>query len=291
MIKTLFRESFRNILYLLAYPFFLKKVKKFKDIHHGEEAYIIADSSELRLMDLTVFDDLPAICFNFSFFINDILNRTKPTYTHLIESFYFYKYFTYEGNRLNITKSLKNVLDSRNFVFFTNLTNILNFFLYDVYYLFMTLPEDKFTKKIKQEDKFVTSLSIKTAISLAIYMGFKKVYLVGFSFHSESLAHHWYDDLPIENFRVQYGKPAQEMIRKSKSKNYFFEEANKSIEIVGVTPFKPEESYFPYVLYENHFGKKIQLRSPFEMTDFHDILLFKKLETDFIKEHSNRVIQ
>ena len=284
MIFSLIKKITKEFSYLLFYPFFLRKLKKFKNIHFGEEAYIIADSSELRLMDLSVFDDLPAICFNFSFFINEILNRTQPTYAHLVESFYFYKYFSHDGKKVNILKSFKNVLKSKKIVFFTNLTNFFNFLSYDVNYLYMKFPGDTFTRKIKKEDRFVTSLSIKTAISLAIYMGFKKVYLVGFSFHSKSLAHHWYDDLPFVNFSSQYGKPAHEMIRTSESKNYFFDEARKLIDIVGITAIEPEESYLPYLLYSSFSRMIIPPRHPFEMTDFHEILLFKEIEAASIMD-------
>jgi hypothetical protein len=256
----------------------LKQFKKFKDLHKGEEVYIIADSSELRLMDLSIYDDKPAICFNRSYFIKEIYNRKNITYAHLIESFYFFKGYKHNGKKIKIQKLIKQLIKEEKIIFITNLTNFINFMFYPVNYIFIKLPSDLFTRQIYKLDRIVTSWSIKFAISLAIYMGFKKAYLIGVSFHSESLAHHWYDDIEITKFHSAYGLHAHDKLRNHTSHDFFFREAQKHIEIEGITVFEPINSYFKYKIHTKSRYLMRTPKSPYEMTDFADLIEFNRLE-------------
>jgi hypothetical protein len=271
------KKILRSTIYLFAYPL-LFRVSKFKDLHLGEEVYIIADSSELRFIELKQFDDKPAIFFNMSFFIEGVINRKQATYGHFIESFYFFNTYSYKGKKYNIAKIIKNYLKSSNMVFFTYLTNILNFPIHRVYYLFQNLPGDIFTSYEKKNNEVAFRWSIKTAISLAIYMGFKRAYIIGFSFHDKALEHHWYDFKKIEKkTNLQYESVVEKLLNK-KVHNEFFNNAKKRIELVGLTVFNPSKSYLEYqnIFYKN--GVKRLPIEPINMTSWTDALIFRALE-------------
>lgn len=281
------KEKLKSILYFIAFPILFKTLK-FKNLHFNEEVYIIADSSELRFIDIKKLDDKPAIFFNNSYFINGVMDRTQPTYTHLIESFYFYKKYKNDTRKVGLAKSIKKLLIKENIFFFTNLTNIFNFIFTPAHYVFNRLPMDKFTKSQLSINTTVFRWSMKTALSLAIYMGFKKAYLIGFSFSDVSLANHWYDDLPISLFSSPPYKDAVDKLKSIPSHNNFFVEAETKIEIIGISLKKPKVSYLKWVLYEDLFGSPLSKpKSPHEMTKFKDVILFQMLQRNSIIAKKN----
>jgi hypothetical protein len=266
------KKYLKEIFYFLCFPLLLYFILPLKHKHLGEEVYILADSTELRFMDLSIFDDKPMICFNESFFIKEILNRREVTYAHTIESFYFFKgYKTNNRKKIYLQNLIKPLIKTGKIIFFTNITNFLNFLPFNVKYVFMRFPFDKFTNKFRNEF-IVTRWSMKFAISLAIYMGFKKAYLIGFSFHSDSYRNHWYDNITISKF------DASKKLQNNYEFNFFFTEAQKEIELVGITVNEPNNSYLNYMLYNEFSKQKLYLRDPYSMTDFKDLILFNELE-------------
>lgn len=274
------KKTLKNLFYFLCYPLILSKLLKLKNLHKGEEVYIIADSPELRYMDLSLFDDKPAICFNTSFFISDISNRKSPTYASLIESFHFYKAHEVNGKKLYLDRMIKKLIKEQNLFFFTNLTNYLNFLSTSTYYVYLKFPKDLFTDHQKKFNTIVTNWSVKFAVSLAIYMGFKKIYFLGFSFHNNSLAFHWYTHGDLKNFsdksyydNKSFNNAAQKL-RETKHIHDFFDAAKQKIDIVGITIFEPDDSYFDYITYENYTSSNKKYKNPSEMTTNFELLSF-----------------
>jgi hypothetical protein len=111
-------------------------------------------------------------------------------------------------------------------------------------------------------------------------MGFKKVYLLGFSFNDKALSNHWYDDLEIVPFENPDFSDPVDKLKNTERHNAFFDNALIRIDIVGVTKDAPSKSYFKWILYEDLFKTKPYLvpRSPYEMTDYHNIIEYHKLE-------------
>lgn len=271
------KKKIKLLLYYLFYPLVLRKVSQFKNKHEGEEVYILADSTEVRFMDLGAFDDKPMICFNMSYFINEISDRKMPTYGHLIESFYFYKTYKFKNKTLKLQDFIKVLIKNKKIIFFTNLTNILNFIGVNTNFVFLKLPKDQFTQNELNKNRLFSKWSVKTAISLAIYMGFKKAYLIGFSFTSEAFANHWFDDLPIKSFKEVNGIDAVSKLRNNKGNNEFFKEADNHIKVIGITISKPNESYFEWIEYAEFTGLKKQYREIEQMSIYPEVIEFLKL--------------
>jgi len=89
----------------------------------------------------------------------------------------------------------KKIKSFSNINFFINFSNYpFTFFEKNVYYLFRNIPE------LKKEKEFITNKidsfagSIRFTILLAIFMGFKKIYLIGFDYlFSPSQSGHWFE--------------------------------------------------------------------------------------------------
>lgn len=263
------------ILRKLLYKSLIYNTSSYKDIHKGEEVYIIADSSELRLIDFSKFSNKIIISFNLSYFIDDLLYSNNKIYAHLIESFYFSKKYNTEKGNLKLANEIKELVRNKNITFFTNLTNMIYFpsLKKIINFIFLYLPNDKFTKNQFDKNYPVTNWSIMTAVSLAIYMGFKKAYVIGFSSHTEAYVNHWYDDLILEkNTDNMYHYLTNHIQRHD-----FFQNAQKHIKIVSLLTKKPQESYFEYQLINNTFEYPM---NPYKMTTNHNILEMMKSERD-----------
>ena len=242
-MKRLSRIFLFHIKILIFYLFFFKllKLRKLKGKHKTEKVYIVADSAEIRFFDFKLFDDSAMICFNFSWLINDIFNRKQPLYAHMIEPFGF--------TRISpLSKDTRNYLRTRilsgNLVFLTSLTNFLSLRGKNIYYLFKRIPLDKTTKTIQDRDRNYMLWSGLTAISLAIYMGFSKVQLIGFSTHSESFKEHWYSK--------NLTKSDENVVTRLKNDyefNYFLNHFSKFIEIESIVMSNVRESYFRTISY------------------------------------------
>ena len=261
------------VVRLVFYRSLISKTRSFKDIHKGEEVYIIADSSDLRLIDFTNFSNKIIISFNLSYFIDNLLHSNNKIYAHLIESFYFSNNYSTDKGKLKLADEIKVLVKNKNITFFTNLTNIIYFFSLRklVNFIYLYLPNDNFTKNQFDKNFPFTNWSILTAVSLAIYMGFNKAYIIGFSSHTEAYENHWYDNIPLN-------KRTYNMCNVLKShtlRHEFFQNAQKHIKLVSLLAEKPDESYFEYELFET--TRKYPL-NPYKITTNHNILEMMKSE-------------
>lgn len=150
-----------------------KYLKSIKNIHEGERCFIIGNGPSLKA------SDLDKIANDVSFASNRIYKifpetKWRPTYYGIIDNAMF-----------ESEDEIKNV---------TALKCEKKFFIDKGYYLSKKIPGDKcymhaiFTKKLFKNPKFshdlpkrIYSFSTVTysLIQLAVYMGFKKIYLLG----------------------------------------------------------------------------------------------------------------
>jgi len=180
-------------------------LKSYKGIHKGEECYILGDGISLKYMDLSILKDKILIGLNNSIFHNQI-NHTNAKYFIEIEPYYFYPFFDIARYFLNTHPLMINIwnpvarlykkkikenkyihfLSKKNQFAFSNRENII------------FLDQKSLNKEVYQEldVKNLETMkgSLKTAISLAIYMGFEKIYLLGCDYlTTPSLSRHWYE--------------------------------------------------------------------------------------------------
>jgi hypothetical protein len=242
----------KRILYPIYYLFFGIKIRKYRNVHFGEECYIVADSSELRYIDMKLLDDKPAIFFNFSWLHKDVEERENVTYAHLVEKYIFYRDYELMEGFTRLKRFLLPFKRKNNFHFFSYITNFFGLLGYPTNFLYLKLPQDNLTKEMLSHRQF-TFWSLLVAISLANYMGFSKAYLIGHSFSSSSLANHWYENKPISIFKDNNGNDGNARMV-SKNFEFLFNSKELRLDIVGVTLDTPLFSFFPYVTYNQLFG-------------------------------------
>ena len=231
----------------------LKKIQKFRDIHKGEERYLFGDGSSLKYFDLEKFSDKISIPCAYLPFHKDVEKLNMP-YCFLIENSYFYPFqkvtippYNWISNPTQrlYHQVIKSKKDTQFFLSITNFPTVWekNVTFISSHWIDPILPKDHLARKI---DCF--SGSVRGAIFLSIYMGFSKIYLVGFDYtHKPSRILHWYEK----------GKD-----RFQKNENYqkdFFTLAKEFADIYTVTINETSDFLKP-ITYEELTGHKPKYR-------------------------------
>lgn len=176
----------------------LKNLGKYYQIHKGEECYLFGDGISIKYFDLNDFNDKLTIPGGYLPFHKDF-NKLNINYSILIEPLWFYPYMKNPyppGNLIKnyIQSEYKRIIQNRNITLFTNISN--KYGLRDnqaVYtYKFWKDPLLDDSRLAQSFDCF--SGTFRASIFLAIYMGFSKIYLVGFDYtHTPTRLLHWYE--------------------------------------------------------------------------------------------------
>lgn len=158
-------------------------LKKFHDIHKGQTCYIFGDGPSIKWFDLTKFDDHIGISCGAQVLHNDF-SKLDVRYYSIVEPFLFcpnwMKRHQYLRDLKIITNEYRNLIKiHNNITFFLNLSNFPFIWGSNIHYIHRYLQKgcNKFSK-FGNLDPFVGSF--QATLSLAYYMGFSKVYLVGF---------------------------------------------------------------------------------------------------------------
>ncbi len=177
-----------------------QKSRKLAGLHEGETCYIFGDGPSIKWFDLECFADHPAICCNLFPFHKDF-DRLDVRYCTMIEPWIFSPNWL-QPNLPSVTdfrvvsKAYKSIINSYpNKKFFVHFTNYFSIACKNVNVLFGGLPKSlsKTNKLLRKQDCF--GGSFHAALTLAYYMGFKKIYLVGFDgwVLQPARAMHWYE--------------------------------------------------------------------------------------------------
>lgn len=169
----------------LAAKFFTPGLKKFSNLHRGETCYIFGDGPSIKWFDLSLFNDHPAICCGMIPFHKDF-HKLDVKYVTLVEPWFFVPEFlqpkvTYLHQLKHIAaeykKFIKNTPDKE---FFVNLSNRFSLSGKNINYVYRGLPESRneIDELLGQFDVF--GGSFHASLTLAYYLGFSKIYLVGF---------------------------------------------------------------------------------------------------------------
>lgn len=178
----------------------LSKIDTLYQSHAGEECYIFGAGISLKWMDLHQFADRPSILGNFLVYHKEIAALNIP-YCTLTEPLWFWPFFPYRvGGNLKILKHTvheeyrRSIAQYHDTLFFLNFSNYPVARFPNALYVsrFYTPPFEKYNPFIERDDSHAGTF--KFQISLAIYMGFKKAYLVGHDYtHSPSRSLHFYE--------------------------------------------------------------------------------------------------
>lgn len=222
--------------------------------HAGEECYIFGDGVSLKWMDLHQFADRPSILGNMMIYHKET-SALKIPYCSIIEPYFFYPVFPYQvGGRLRFVRNFsyaeypKSIIQNPNTLFFINFSNYPVARFSNAVYVsrFYDLPfkgRNPFGERLDSHDG-----TLKFQLSLAIYLGFKKAYLIGHDYtHFPSRSRHFYEKgegIVVEN------------------KNFcreFIEYARKSLELVTVTLGTRSET-MDFISYKDLTGKEPHFR-------------------------------
>lgn len=242
-----------------------RRLKKFRGIHQGESCYIFGDGPSISWFDLKYFNNYPAICSGLLPFHNDF-GSLDVKYCLMIEPRLFLPKFLQNGSKHNIlyesiTKEYRTfVIKRRDINIFVHLTNFLSLLGCNVNYVFRGIPKDE-SESGRLLDKInLFEGSFHASLTLAYYLGFTKIYLVGFDgwvIHPSRPSGHWYE----------FGD-------QSKSKNVLIVDlATDFLDIIGLScevstiAVDGDSRNVRYIEYESYTGRTPIYRENYELLD------------------------
>ena len=216
-------DCLKNCLLKIAQPE-LSKIHKFKDIHKGEDCYIFGDGVSLKWFNLNNFTDKVSILAGSLIPFHKLFGALDAQYLLLTEPFWFYpriwtENITHSTSMPYISKAYRDVIKSNpNKQFILNLSNLPVMRSTNITYLLKDIVDHRLPKNFITRRIDAFHGSIRTAIVMAIYMGFDHVYLVGCDYtHVPSRSLHWYEKgqgvfHPQENYNKEFFEIAKEFI-------------------------------------------------------------------------------
>lgn len=162
---------------------FTGHLEKFRNRHDGETCYIFGDGPSVKWFDFGKLRNHPAICCGMIPFHKDF-DRLDARYIALVEPWLFAPKI-FQPRILHCLRHIaaeykRRIASLPDKEFFISLSN--RFFLKgnNINYVYRNLPNpiNMIDRRLNQFDCFAGSFH--ASLSLAYYMGFKRIYLVGF---------------------------------------------------------------------------------------------------------------
>lgn len=239
----------------------LSKLDDLYQRHAGQECYIFGDGISLKWMDLHQFADRISILGGMLIFHKEAIALVKP-YCGIIEPYWFYPFFPYRGHgklqflRHYVYKEYcKSINDNPETLFLINLSNypvarFSNALFVTRWYAPSFESKNPFRDRADSHHG-----TLQFQLSLSIYLGFKKAYLVGHDYtHFPSRSHHFYE----KGTGILDGNKgfSQEFISYSK----------KHIDLVTVTLDGVSET-MNYITYRDLTGEEPRFRENINIVD------------------------
>jgi len=190
----------KKLLFKIAKPT-TNRVLRLRNLHCGESCYIFGDGVSIKWFDLAAFPKKPTLTLSYLPFHNQA-ESLDIHYGLLTQPKYFYPYFklpwppkTWWRNRIQ-NKYRQLIAKKKKISFFVNLSNYPVLRGENIYYLFQYIDDDAFDfgNECAANGENSYAGSFRCAISLAIYMGFEEIILVGCDYtHEHSRSLHWYE--------------------------------------------------------------------------------------------------
>lgn len=178
----------------------VSKLDELYQRHAGQECYIFGAGISLKWMDLHQFSDRPSILGNMLIYHKEV-NALRIPYCTITEPLWFWPLFPYRGSgKLQVLKHSvheeyrKSISQNPETIFFINFSNYPVARFSNALYVsrFYKPPFEKNNPFSEREDSH--GGTFKFQLSLAIYLGFKKAYLVGHDYtHTPSRSLHFYE--------------------------------------------------------------------------------------------------
>jgi len=245
----------------------LSTIKTIEHAHAGEECYIFGDGQSIQRYDISRFSDRVGIAVA-TFPRHRQARELDLRYWVLAEPFLLTPPFTRGGfsSRKNRARHYRlyqrREKDSSTLLRIVHITNLPVEAGSGSKYIFECFPASKSKNQWRSRRDYFSG-SVNSAVSLAIYLGFKRAYLIGFDYtHAPPTTGHWYEKTicdAVDTGIVEY-------------KRDYFAWAQQFIELISVVP-SPQLTTMPSVDYESFTGDKLQCQGNHELATSEDLAL------------------
>ena len=258
---------YKKFLFKVANPI-LSRIYSLKNYHKGESCYIFGDGISIKWFDLSEFSNKTAFSLNKIGF-HKHSNYLNLKYSLFIEPFYFYPYFwdrdeattKITGKKFfknNIQKKFREIIKTRkDTTFFINLSNYPVLWNSNIFYLFQMINDFdlKFFEECHLSQENIFAGSFRSAISLAIYMGFKEIFLVGCDYtHETTRSHHWFE------------KGVGIIKKQPRYQENFLNIAKKYAKLTTIT-LDGNGTFLPSKTYKEFTGKEPSIKENYDLMD------------------------
>lgn len=244
-----------------------KNLDRYKNTHRGEDCYIIGDGTSIKWFDLKAFNDKPVFALCYLFFHRNFSDIGRPIYVPFNSPFYFYSHYKmtippYARWKNNIQNRYRQFIKQyHDAQFFVNLSNYPVLQGKNVNYFFKSIPGSELSDRCMSQNLTPFEGGFRAAIIMAVFMGFKKIYLVGCDYtHKNARAKHWYEfgpgiSIPDDGYNRD-----------------FLEIAEKYAEIITIT-WEGEGRYLPSIEYEKYTKQVPVYKENCDLIDMNDLFL------------------
>lgn len=180
------------------------EIEKFYNIHEGDQCFIVATGPSLKIEDLDRLKKEKEICFSMnSIFHAFSMTEWRPDYYVMSD---YRGYREYKGMLDDLSIEEKFLSDNNKEFWQSTHENNVHFYHQHYEYCFDKLPKfsEDFSKK-----SYASSTVTYTCLQLAVYMGFKKIYLLGVDFSygdsTKNISYtHFYSERKAEGIGIGY---------------------------------------------------------------------------------------
>ncbi len=238
----------------------LERNQRFKNKHKGESCYIFGNGVSIKDMDLGCFSDKIGFGCNLLFFHKDF---NKLDVRYYAEPPPYWYYHCWKNPNTGMTSVNKLSLLQRDFQkkyknidYFVNLTNFPVLFGRNIFYIHHFGKRSPDVDGFDLSGKFFYTGALHAMISMAIYMGFKKAYLIGCDYtHSPQRILHFYE-------KGKGGKNCDD----SYNEDYFNLVRNK-IELITITNSNSISKTLKFITYKDYTGNNEIYNENYNLVD------------------------
>jgi hypothetical protein len=259
-----------NLLFALS-KFLRARTRRFKNLHDGDTCYIFGNGASLKNFNLAHFEDRVSIGCNLLCLHNDF-RLLNIKYYSLLEPFFLYPTcrnpYTGKIERNYLGELFKKAFKYHgDIALFTSLSNFFGWRRQNIFYVHHFGQRKTSLSHCDMGDRFsFVDGSLHAMIGMAIYLGFRRAYLVGcdytFSPHQDG---HFY-------------KSGRGRFSNRYENNYsdLFEEVRSRIELITITDDGARSDVLPYVEYGAFTKSKPNYRENNEIVHVEYLELLKK---------------
>ena len=248
-------------IYTLAMHHKLSELDGLHQRHAGQECYIFGDGISLKWMDLNQFTDRLSIVGSFLVYHKEA-KKLRMAYCPMIEPFFFWPAFIGggQGNSMRFRNSLykeyrKTIKQHPETLFFLDISDYPVTRFPNALYVSRFYTSTIGTTNPFRDRKDLHHASFKFQVALAIYLGFKKAYLVGHDYtHNPARSFHFYE----KGEGILGGN--KDFCRE------FIDYAKKYIDLVTVTLDGGSETIEP-ITYKELTGKEPKFRENYDLVE------------------------